>query len=89
MAKRKPEIRPRIVTDAQLAIYLGKSVSWLAQNRLKLEAQGLPRRLDVVGGNDLEAVDAWLDKLQQQPALGRDDPEIEALWQKATANVRM
>ena len=59
MAKRngRPEIRPRIVTDAQLAAYLGKSVSWLASNRLKLEQQGMPRRLPVVGGNDLNAVD--------------------------------
>jgi hypothetical protein len=37
MAARRPrpEIRPRIVTDAQLANYLGKSVSWLGANRLK------------------------------------------------------
>jgi hypothetical protein len=91
MAKRngRPEIRPRIVNDAQLAVYLGKSVSWLQQNRLRLEGQGLPRRLDVIGGNDLNAVDEWLDKIQQQPALGTSDPEIEKLWQRATANVRM
>jgi hypothetical protein len=91
MAKRngKPEIRPRIVNDAQLAVYLGKSVSWFQQNRLRLEQQGLPRRLDVIGGNDLNAVDEWLDKIQQQPALGTDDPEFAKLWQKATANVRM
>jgi hypothetical protein len=88
--RRRPEIRPRVVNDAETAVYLGKSISWFAQNRLRLEQQhGFPRRLDVIGGTDLEAVDTWLDKLQQQPALGADDPEIQKLLQKAMADVRL
>ena len=85
--KEHPGLRPRIVTDAQLATYLGKSVSWLAMHRHELEAQGLPRRLPVVGGNDLNAVDEWLDRLRTP--IGEDhDPQIERLWKEATKNVR-
>jgi hypothetical protein len=85
--KERPALRPRIVNDAQLAAYLGKSVSWLAMRRHELEAQGLPRRLPVVGGNDLHAVDQWLDQLRT-PILKDHDPQVERLWQEATRNVR-
>jgi hypothetical protein len=91
MAARRPrpEIRPRIVTDADLASYLGKSVSWLASNRLKLEAQGMPGRLPVVGGNDLEAVDQWLDRLRTINANGVGSSiDVDQLWKKATGDVR-
>jgi hypothetical protein len=84
---KRPVLRPRIVTDAQLAIYLGKSVSWLASHRLELEAQGMPRRLPVVGGNDLNAIDAWLDRLNEQRTIGGAD--FDNLWQEATKNVRV
>ena len=88
MARRlKPEIRPRIVTDVQLAEYLGKSSSWLAMHRHELERQGLPGRLPVVGGNDLNAVDQWLDGLGK-PSIEPTNPRIERLWQEATRNVR-
>jgi hypothetical protein len=88
MAARRPrpEIRPRIVTDAQLANYLGKSVSWLGANRLKLERQGMPMRLPVVGGNDLNAVDDWLDKLNHQRDCAQRSFDVDELWQKATGN---
>jgi hypothetical protein len=84
MTKReRPAIRPRIVNDAQLASYLGRSLSWLGQHRHELEAQGFPRRLPVVGGNDLEKVDHWLD--QQHTTNGRGtDSAADALWLKAT-----
>jgi hypothetical protein len=88
MAKRKTEIRPRIVTDAQLAAYLGKSTSWLHQNRLKLEQQGMPRRLPVVGGNDLNLVDDWLDGLNQHATAAGGSGDFDHLWQEATRNVR-
>jgi hypothetical protein len=88
MAKRRLDLRPRIVTDADLASYLGKSVSWLASNRLKLEAQGLPGRLPVVGGNDLEAVDQWLDRLHAANGTTSTSIDVDALWMKATGNVR-
>jgi hypothetical protein len=88
MAARRPrpEIRPRIVTDAQLAMYLGKSVSWLTSKRLELERQGMPMRLPVVGGNDLDAIDVWLDKLNQQRDVAQRSFDHDELWLKATGN---
>jgi hypothetical protein len=87
MARRPmAEIRPRIVTDTQLAQYLEKSTSWLAAHRLELEAQGLPRRLPAVGGNDLHLVDSWIDGLTQAP-VETEDPEIRELWKRITRNV--
>jgi hypothetical protein len=88
VAKRdRLPLRPRIVNDAQLAAYIGKSVSWLAEHRLKLEAQGFPRRLPVVGGNDLEMVDQWLDRLHTTTSTngnGLSVVNIDGLWQRAT-----
>jgi hypothetical protein len=89
MAKRRLDMRPRVVTDAALAAYLGKSVTWLGQHRMTLEAQGFPRRLPVVGGNDLEAVDQWLDRLQTNgSANGGSSIDVDQLWKRATGNVR-
>jgi hypothetical protein len=91
VAKRSARLafRPRIVNDAELAAYLGKSVSWLSQNRLTLEAQGFPKRLPVVGGNDLDAVDQFLDRLHTMVGIsGGSSIDANALWQKATGNVR-
>jgi hypothetical protein len=81
MAKRRLDLRPRIVNDADLAAYLGKSVGWLADHRHRLEAQGFPPRLPVVGGNDLEKVDQWLDRL---PTNGGSTTNVDELWQRAT-----
>jgi hypothetical protein len=90
VAKRSARLafRPRIVNDADLAAYLGKSVSWLSQNRLNLEAQGFPRRLPVVGGNDLDAVDQFLDRLHTTVGISAPGVDVDALWQRATGNVR-
>jgi hypothetical protein len=92
VAKRSDRLalRPRIVNDAQLAAYLNKSVSWLAENRLRLEAQGFPRRLPVIGGNDLVAVDQFLDRLHTTNTTtnGGSSVDIDGLWQRATGNVR-
>jgi gamma-glutamylcysteine synthetase len=87
VAKRSDRLalRPRIVTDAALAQYLGKSVSWLTEHRLKLEAQGLPKRLAVIGGNDLDAVDQWLDRLHTNGGTnGSSTIDADALWARAT-----
>ena len=85
MARRpRPEIRPRIVNDAQLAGYLGRSISWLIDHRHDLEAQGFPPRLPVVGGNDLEKVDQWLDRLPTTNNGGIATPETDELWMRAT-----
>jgi hypothetical protein len=75
----------RVLSDAELAEYLNKSSSWLAQHRHQLEAQyGFPKRLPLVGGNDLVAVDAWLDRMRTvginiSPSVDADD-----LWARAT-----
>jgi hypothetical protein len=85
MAKRRlVELRPRIVSDPVLAAYLGKSVSWLAEKRHGLEAQGFPKRIPVVGGNDLEKVDEWLDRLHTMNGNGATSIKVDELWQRAT-----
>jgi hypothetical protein len=94
MAKRSERLalpRQRIVNDAQLAAYIGKSVSWLAEHRLRLEAQGFPRRLPVIGGNDLDMVDQFLDRLHTTNTThgnGGSSVDIDGLWMRATGNVR-
>jgi hypothetical protein len=85
--QHRPELRPRVVNDAQLARYLGKSISWLAEHRHQLEAQGFPRRLAAIGGNDLDAVDRWLDRLHTTISTAPSSALAEELWRKATANV--
>jgi hypothetical protein len=84
--------RRRVVNDAELAAYLNRSVSWLGQNRHSLEAQGFPRRLPVVGGNDLDAVDQWLDRLHTTVGASTSSSvDADALWRRATGttpNVR-
>jgi hypothetical protein len=86
MAKRaRPDIRPRIVSDPVLAAYLGKSPSWLAEKRHSLEAQGFPKRIPVVGGNDLEKVDEWIDRLHtMNSSNGASTVEMDELWKRAT-----
>ena len=85
MAKRRLDIRPRVVSDAELAAYINKSVSWLAEKRHTLEDQGFPKRLPVVGGNDLEKVDEWLDKLHTlNGSNGASTIEMDELWNRAT-----
>ena len=75
--RAKVQLRPRVVSDAALAEYLGKSISWLAGHRHELEEQGFPRRLPILGGNDLNAVDG-LDG----PTPGAVDDA--KLWQEMT-----
>ena len=76
--RARVQLRPRVVSDAALAEYLGKSISWLAGHRHELKAQGFPRRLPILGGNDLNAVDEWIDQLRA-PAVTVDDAK---LWQE-------
>jgi hypothetical protein len=76
--------RQRIVNDPQLAAYLNKSVRWLADHRHELEAQGFPPRVPFVGGNDLEKVDQWLDRLPTTTNGGAATTNVDQLWQRAT-----
>jgi hypothetical protein len=74
--------RQRIVNDAQLAAYIGKSVSWLTEHRRELEARGFPPRLPIVGGNDLDKVDVWLDQLLD-PNAAAYERDFEQAWLEA------
>jgi len=84
MAKRseRPALRQRIVNDAQLAAYIGKSVSWLTTHRLELEARGFPPRLPILGGTDLNAVDRWIDQLLD-PDAAIYERDFEQAWLEA------
>jgi hypothetical protein len=82
---RLATIRPRVVNDVQLAEYIGRSPSWLSQHRHKLEAQGFPQRLAVLGGNDLVAVDLWLDQLHASVGINASSSvDADELWRRAT-----
>jgi hypothetical protein len=84
VAKRseRPPLRPRVVSDAALAAYIGKSMSWLTEHRPELEERGFPVRLPIVGGNDLNAVDAWLDQLLD-PAGVTYERDYDKAWMEA------
>jgi hypothetical protein len=86
----RPEIRPRVADDTTIAHYLGKSPSWLASRRHELgERYNFPRRLPVIGGNDLEKVDEWLDRLPAMigGSVVSSSVEIDELWKRATGDV--
>ncbi len=64
MARPRPQFTPppRIFNEFQTACRLGRPQSWLAKNRDRLEAEGLPPVDDLLGGRDADAIDVWLDK---------------------------
>jgi hypothetical protein len=68
-----------VVSDAALAAYIGKSVSWLTEHRPELEERGFPPRLPIVGGNDLNAIDAWIDALRD-PAAVAHERDYDQAW---------
>ena len=63
MTHTKPKYlpEPRVYDEVQVAARLGKSVSWLHENRARLEALGFPRRDDFFGGRDADAIELWFD----------------------------
>ncbi|WP_404379554.1 hypothetical protein [Caenispirillum salinarum] len=82
---RKPRnTRPpsRFWTDEELASRLGKSPTWLRQNRRYLESQGMPRR-DELFGYDSVAIEHWLDV-----RAGLREPPLEDETQKALELIR-
>jgi hypothetical protein len=86
----RPEIRPRIADDTATAYYIGKSPSWLASKRHELEQRyGFPPRVPVVGGNDLQAIDEWLDGLRAMTggSTVSSSINIDELWTRATRDV--
>src|SRR5262249_29981053 len=55
-------VAPRVLNNATLCAYLGRSETWLAEHRAELEASGFPKQDPLLGGTDRCAVDLWLDQ---------------------------
>lgn len=81
----RPDDRPGYTSrlnTATLCAYIGRSPSWLAENRMQLDAEGFPRPDPLLGGYDRCAVDTWLDRrshltettLKAAPAPAWDKP---------------
>ena len=79
-AKRRFELPPRGLTDADCASYLGRSPTWFAQHLSELEAAGFPERLPLIGTRDRRAVDLWLDEQGGLDAAMRD---FDGAWMTA------
>jgi hypothetical protein len=81
VAKRRFDLPPRGLTDADCAAYLGRSLTWFLQHRQELVEAGFPPKIPIIGLYDREAVDRWLDK-QGDPheRLCRDWSDA---WQRA------
>lgn len=61
-AIRLGPITPRLVNQAALAHYLGRSPSWLSENMSRLiEDEGFPPMNEAMQLYDLKKVDEWLD----------------------------
>jgi len=62
-ARRRFSESPRVLSAAETAAYLGRSLTWFVEHRAELEAQGFPRPLPFMDGYDREAIDRWVDAL--------------------------
>ncbi len=65
MARPKPSFMPqtRILTSPhQVATMLGRGEQWFASRRQMLEQAGFPRQDTLLGGWDIDAINAWLDR---------------------------
>ncbi len=47
-----------------------------------MEAKGFPKPIELLGGNDLNAVDAWLDR---QNGLLDAEPDFDTSWMEASS----
>ena len=54
-------ITQRMMTEGEVAAYLGRDLPWFRRNRDVLAAHGFPEPLPGVDRFDRVAVDAWLD----------------------------
>ncbi|MGE0716906.1 MAG: hypothetical protein AB7P02_15800 [Alphaproteobacteria bacterium] len=79
----RPAIAPRVLSQVEVAAYLGYSVTWMQEKRAQLAAAGFPKPLPAPFLNcwDKAAVDAWLDALGGRPAESADSPSV---WGRAT-----
>jgi hypothetical protein len=78
--RRRFDLPPRGMTDAETAGYLGRSPTWFQEHMQDLEAAGFPRRLPLIGTRDRKAVDLWLD---QQGGLASALQDFGAAWEAA------
>jgi hypothetical protein len=78
--KRRFDLPPRGMTDADCAGYIGRSTTWFAEHVSELEAAGFPKRLPLIGTRDRKAVDLWLDEQGGLDAAMRD---FDAAWMSA------
>ena len=79
--RRRVDPRPRVLSVAQTADYIGRSLSWFSEHREELEARGFPRPLPVVDGYDRVAIDACLDRLGGE----LDAPDdFDVAWERAS-----
>lgn len=59
---RRIKVKSRIVPAATVAQRLGHDPSWFFRRRSALEAKGFPKRDELLGGWDLDAIEHWLDR---------------------------
>jgi hypothetical protein len=69
----------RVLSRAEVTLYLGKSVTWLSYHGDELLQSGFPQPLPIVGGYDKQAIDGWIDGLGQ----AGDRFDFDAAWTKA------
>ncbi|TSD87034.1 hypothetical protein FFK22_019275 [Mycobacterium sp. KBS0706] len=83
-AVARPSILPRVLSAAQVAAYLGRSLTWFSEHRAELEAAGFPPPLPLIGGFDKRAIDQWLDR---NSGMIPDNPAVEDYddaWMRAS-----
>ena len=64
MAKKKPTFtpEPRNWNEHQVAARFNRGQEWFRLNRTRLEKAGFPKKDDLLGGWDADAIDRWWDE---------------------------
>lgn len=65
-----------VISAREAAGIIGHSISWLYKHKAKLEAQGFPKRDDLLGGWPRVAVEGWVARRMgispSSPSAGKD-----------------
>ena len=75
-ARRKLNLPPRGVTDAESADHIGLGPTEYKQKLLQLEAEGFPKPDPLTRRRDIKAIDCWMDA---RSGLAEDDSANGAL----------
>ena len=67
---------PRLMTEKEVADYLGMGESHYTVKKEELERHGLPKAIPFLGRRDRHAIDRWLDSL---------DPRLQAALEPANS----